>query len=104
MKSIKLLKKYFRLLGFHRWESKRGRVFGFGLNVLYLVLLLTYFFGSLLYFVFVLKTVRTRPLNYFYVTSSTLMISWYLVHIFKYKNYLELFNRLSEIIERSKKI
>lgn len=100
MKSFVLLKNNLSLFGILR-DNSRGKYFSlisicaiFGSTVIYFV-------STFWYFALTANTFNERANSFYYVSSSLLMFTWYSIYLIQRVKYIDLFNELDSIIERS---
>lgn len=102
MKCFGLLKHYLTLIGIIKSDKPHGKLYAISLNCAFLGAFVNIFLPAFWFFFFDAKTFIEYAKSIFFISTSVLVISWYLFYLWQRKQYTELLDGLDVIIEQIK--
>lgn len=101
MKSFVLLKKHLSLFGILR-DNSRGKYYPLISSCVIFGFTVILFISTFWYFAFTANNFHERANSFYYLSSSLLMFTWFSIYLIQRMKYINLFNELDAIIERSR--
>lgn len=103
MKTFDLLKSYMQIFGYLPINSNySGRVLSKILNICFVSIAILFFLSVLWYFSSTAQSLNEYTRSIYFMTLSSAVFVWYTAFLCKQKQFIQLFDDLEAIVQKSK--